>query len=55
MDVLESDEEDVLKSDEKDVLKSNEKETLHDVQVDEVIPQKTELNEEGHMTRMSMK
>ena len=46
---------DVLESNEKGVLKSDEKETLHDVQVDEVIPQKTELNEEGHMTRMSMK
>ena len=46
---------DVLESDEEDVLKSDEKETLHDVQVDEVIPQKTELNEEGHKNRMSMK
>ena len=38
-----------------DVLKSAEKETLHDVQIDEEILQKTELDEEGDESRMSLK
>ena len=38
-----------------DVLKSAEKETLHDVQIDEEILQKTELNEKGDESRMSLK
>ena len=37
----------VLESDEEDVLKSDEKETLQEVQIDEVLLHKTELNEEG--------
>ena len=38
-----------------DVLKSDEKETLHEVQIEEVLLQKTELNEEGDESRMSLK
>ena len=38
-----------------DVLKSDEKETLQEVQIDEVLLQKTELNEEGDESRMSLK
>ena len=38
-----------------DVLKSDGKETLHEVQIDEVLLQKTELNEEGDESRMSLK
>ena len=38
-----------------DVLKSDEKETLQEVQIDEVLLHKTELNEEGDESRMSLK
>ena len=38
-----------------DVLKSAEKEILHEVHIDEVLLQKTELNEEGDESRMSLK
>ena len=38
-----------------DVLKFDEKETLQEVQIDEVLLQKTELNEEGDESRMSLK
>ena len=40
---------------EMDVLKSDEKETLHEVEIEEVLLQKTELNEEGDESRMSLK
>ena len=38
-----------------DVLKFDEKETLQEVPIDEVLLQKTELNEEGDESRMSLK
>ena len=38
-----------------DVLKFDEKETLQELQIDEVLLQKTELNDEGDESRMSMK
>ena len=38
-----------------DVLKSYEKETLQEVQIDEVLLHKTELNEEGDESWISLK